>query len=168
MKKRCYMWYTVFRGLLMVVISNTYGLCQSGIVTEDLPTIRKPNIFYPVQSESLFVQSSGFEQQTLANEDTVKAVTHLFQRKRKGGTLRAAIGAGLFGAAAGQMASGSSTGNDAGNAIYLLVFGGLAVSGIVQAGEYNAEKLETLLDAYKAGQGLPEKVKSKLKRKDFE
>lgn len=58
-------------------------------------------------------------------------------------TLRSTIGAELFGVAAGQLASDSSTSNDAGSAIYLL-------------------------DVYESTNGLQGKVNSKLKMKEFE
>lgn len=100
-------------------------------------------------------------------QDTIKALRKLFKRKRKGGTLRGAIGGVFLGSTLGSLAAGTDTSNAAGTAIYIVVFGGLAVSGIVQVSEYREEKLEQLINNYQAGERLPDKIIKKLKTKDF-
>ncbi len=104
---------------------------------------------------------------TYTKEDTLRAVKYLFQRKRSGGSTRGVIGGAFLGAAIGQIASGNSTSNDAGNAIYLLVFGGIATSGIIQVGRYSKERLNRVLTGYEENSQLPLKIRKKLKKKDF-
>ena len=100
-------------------------------------------------------------------EDTIRAVNHLFRRKRSGGTTRGVIGGVFLGATLGQLASGNSTSNAAGNAIYLIVFGGLAASGIVQVSQYSEERLNRIVTEYREQGILPLRIIKKLKKKDF-
>ncbi len=117
--------------------------------------------------------------------DTVRALTNMFQRKRKGGTTRAilfgTIGtAMLIGTVAykpnsvtiNQGSSGSQTipvssGPPAINYVLVGFSTIMSISGISQVKHYSSANLEVLLADYKSGKPLPKRIKGKLKRKDF-
>ncbi len=118
--------------------------------------------------------------------DTVRALSNLFERKRKGGTARAivfgAIGVGALIATAAykpstvtinQGSSGSQTipvGSDSPPAINYVLIGFstlMTISGITQTKDFSSENLELLLNDYKSGKQLPPRIKRMLKAKDF-
>lgn len=113
--------------------------------------------------------------------DTVRALTNLYQRKRKGGTARAVV-FGILGTASligtvtykestvttnqGQVIPVSS-GPPAINYVFIGFCSVMTFSGISQANNFSAENLELVVNDYKAGKPLPKKVKRFLKKKDF-
>jgi hypothetical protein len=118
-------------------------------------------------------------------DDSVRAFNNLFQRKRKNGVARAAI----FGAVAvvsligiityepetvtiNQGSAGSQvveldSGPPPASFVLLGVSGVMMVTGITQHNKYSSAKLDILLNDRKQGKAIPEKIKSKLKQKDF-
>jgi len=105
----------------------------------------------------------------LTSVDTVGAVSHLFQRKRKGGNARALIfgGFGLINLFAVIGADDENTSSGAGYALSFAIIG-IGVTGLTQASKYGEIKLETLLKDYQKTRKLPVEVREKLKKKDFE
>ncbi len=117
--------------------------------------------------------------------DTVRALTNLYQRKRKGGTARAVV-FGILGTASligtvtykessvtiNQGSSGSqvipvSSGPPVGNYVFVGFCAIMTFSGISQTNNFSAENLELVVNDYKAGKPLPQRVKRFLKKKDF-
>lgn len=135
--------------------------------------------------KSIAIQLPIIEVKSPQVSDTVRALTNLFQRKRKGGTTRAivfgAIGVGtLIGTIAykpsnvtiNQGSSGVQTIplSSSPPAINYVLIGFstiMTISGISQVNHYSTANLEVLLADYKAGKPLPLRIKSKLKSKDF-
>lgn len=120
-----------------------------------------------------------------ASADTIRALTNLFQRKRKGGTTRAVVfGAlGLVSAigtagykpstvtinqgSAGTQTIETSSGPPAINYVFIGFSAIMVVTGITQTSNYSTQKLDVLLNSYKEGNPLPATIKGKLKKKDF-
>jgi hypothetical protein len=113
-------------------------------------------------------------------EDSVRALSNLFQRKRKNGVIRAVIfGAVALGTAIGIITYKPTTVDFNGQTVeldsspppadYVLlgVSGALMITGIVQHNKYNVSKLDRILEDRKQGRGIPQEIKSKLKKKDF-
>jgi Protein of unknown function (DUF2846) len=117
--------------------------------------------------------------------DTVRALTNLFERKRKGGTTRAVV-FGVLGVASlvgtlsykestvtvNQGSSGSqvipvSSGPPVGNYVFVGFCAIMTFSGVSQTNNFSAENLDMLVNDYKAGKPLPQKIKRFLKKKDF-
>jgi len=125
-------------------------------------------------------------QEVVQPNDTVRALQNLFQRKRKGGTARAAVFgviavASLVGIANYKQATVTINQGSAGSQVIPIgsssppaanfLLAGFSVimtiSGISQTSKYADDKLEALLQVYKNGKSLPPFIKSKLKKKDF-
>ena len=117
--------------------------------------------------------------------DTIRALTNLFQRKRKGGTTRAVI-FGTLGVAsligtlsykpstvtinqgsAGTQTIETSSGPPAINYVWIGFSTIMTITGITQASNFSTTKLDNLVSQYKEGQPLPANIKAKLKNKDF-
>ncbi|MCE7864714.1 MAG: hypothetical protein DYG99_14325 [Bacteroidetes bacterium CHB5] len=91
--------------------------------------------------------------------DTVRALSNLYARKRKGGIARGVV-----------FAVWSVAGLAIGDATVLpgvLVLGAVSVSGFAQSGKYNAVNQQKAVEDYMAGKPLAAKIKSKFKEKDF-
>lgn len=95
--------------------------------------------------------------------DTLRALNNHFERKRKGGRARGAIFAvvGLGGVIA-SVANGDPSGLAG-----VAVFGLIAITGYTQAAKYKPQNLQMVLNDYANTGTLPEKLKEKLKPKDF-
>jgi len=125
-------------------------------------------------------------QEVVQPNDTVRALQNLFQRKRKGGTARAAVFgviavASLVGIANYKQATVTINQGSAGSQVIPIgsssppaanfLLAGFSVimtiSGFSQTSKYADDKLEALLQVYKNGKPLPPFIKSKLKKKDF-
>lgn len=98
------------------------------------------------------------------NIDTLRALNNLYERKRKGGRARGAIFAvvGLGGVIAS--VANSDPSGLAGVSVAALI----AITGYTQAAKYKPLNLQKVLNDYANKGILPEKIKSKLKPKDFE
>jgi len=125
-------------------------------------------------------------QEVVQPNDTVRALQNLFQRKRKGGTARAAVFgviavASLVGIANYKQATVTINQGSAGSQVIPIgsssppaanfILAGfsaiMTITGITQTSKYADDKLEALLQVYKNGKPLPPIIKSKLKKKDF-
>ena len=115
--------------------------------------------------------------EVIQQSDTTRALQNLFQRKRKGGTTRAVV-FGALGVISLISTTKSQTVNAGGQNIDVTpdntgayLFAGfstvMCITGIVQTSNYSSEKLEILLADYRKGIPLPQKIKNKLKKKDF-
>jgi len=115
--------------------------------------------------------------EVIQQSDTTRALQNLFQRKRKGGTTRAVV-FGALGIVSLISTTKSQTVNAGGQNIDVspdntgaYVFVGfstiMVITGIAQTSNYSSEKLEALLADYRKGTPLPQKIKGKLKAKDF-
>ena len=91
--------------------------------------------------------------------DTLRALSNLYARKRKGGTARGVVFA--IWSVAG-LASGGTAALPG-----VLVVGAVSVSGFAQSGKYNAVNQQKAVEDYMAGKPLSAKIKSKFKEKDF-
>jgi hypothetical protein len=91
--------------------------------------------------------------------DTVRALSNLYARKRKGGVARGVVFMvwSVLGLASG----------DAAVLPGVLVVGAVSVSGFAQSGKYNAANQLKAVEEYQAGKALTAKIKSKFKEKDF-
>lgn len=129
---------------------------------EAIPVIRKL-----APEEKLTTDVAGLSNESSAT-DTTRAIRNLFTRKRKAGKVRAII-FGAMGFASlvdiatydGPAGVGPET---------FAVFGAIAavsITGIVQVNKYNGDKQETLVTNFKQSRSLPDWVKKKLKRRDF-
>lgn len=98
-----------------------------------------------------------------AQQDTVQALTNLFQRKRSGGKTRAILFSLLGGSFIGAGISSGLVGN--------FVLAGVCVvfviSGASQAQKYSDARLQQILADLQNGKPLPPEVAKKLKAKDF-
>jgi Protein of unknown function (DUF2846) len=134
---------------------------------------------------SLVSQLTLTQIETPQELDTVRALSNLFERKRKGGTARAVV-FGVLGVASlvgtlsykestvtiNQGSSGTqvipvSSGPPVGNYVFVGFCAIMTFSGISQTNNFSAENLELVVNDYKAGKPLPQKVKRFLKKKDF-
>jgi Protein of unknown function (DUF2846) len=105
-------------------------------------------------------QLGDFEMdETEFKSDTVRALSNLFERKRKGGKTRGVIFLiwGVAGLAAGDPAVLPG----------VITLGVISATGFSQAGKYKAENLAPLVKDYQSGKPLPPKIKKKFKEKDF-
>lgn len=118
--------------------------------------------------------------------DTVRALTNLYSRKRKGGTARAVVfglldvasiaGTASYkpgtvtvnqGSAGSQTFTTSSDSPPAINYVFIGFCTVMTITGITQASKYSDEKLQVVLDDYKQSGKVPPDILSKLKQKDF-
>ncbi|HEV8512843.1 MAG TPA: hypothetical protein VGQ59_06185 [Cyclobacteriaceae bacterium] len=115
--------------------------------------------------------------EVIQQSDTTRALQNLFQRKRKGGTTRAVV-FGTLGIISLISTTNKQTVNAGGQNVDVspdntgaYLFSGFSIvmmiTGIVQTSNYSSEKLEMLLADHNKGTPLPQKIKSKLKQKDF-
>jgi hypothetical protein len=139
------------------------------------------------QMEIGFIRDNSNMTKTFENakEDTIKALRHLYKRKKNGGTARAIV-FGILGASSlvgtlsyqpsyvtiNQGSAGSQrfeTSSPPGAAAYFFIGFStvMTITGITQATKYNNTNLENLITDYNQGKTLPQSVKIKLKRKDF-
>ena len=97
--------------------------------------------------------------ETEFKKDTVRALSNLFERKRKGGKTRGVIFLiwGVAGLAAGDPAVLPG----------VVTVGVISATGFSQASKYKAENLAPLVKDYQSGKPLPPKIKKKFKEKDF-
>ncbi len=127
--------------------------------------------------------SGKTEPGTYTHADTVRAVKHLYERKRKGGKTRAIV-FGILGTVAlinaltyepdyviiNQGSSGSQRVSSGGPepAGYILIGFStiMTITGITQRAKYSYANLHTVLEEYEQGHLSPQ-IKSKLKKKDF-
>src|SRR5690606_1044036 len=95
--------------------------------------------------------------------DTLRALNNLFERKRKGGRARGAIFAvvGLGGVIV------SVANSDPSGLAGVAVFGLISVTGYTQAAKYKPQTPHMVFTDYANTGTLPEKLKEKLKPKDF-
>ncbi|HTH58044.1 MAG TPA: hypothetical protein VL728_18480 [Cyclobacteriaceae bacterium] len=118
-------------------------------------------------------------------EDTIRALHNLYRRKRVGGTVRGSVFGGLAGATllnindyqstsvtvhSGSGGSQSVPIDDSpppGNYIALGAFTILSITGFFQISNHTHDRIEALVKDYDGGRPLPEKIKKKLKPKDF-
>ncbi|MBX2900532.1 MAG: hypothetical protein KF775_12830, partial [Cyclobacteriaceae bacterium] len=91
--------------------------------------------------------------------DTLRALSNLYARKRKGGTTRGVVFAiwAVAGVAAGDEAVLPG----------VLTLGAISISGFAQSGKYNAVNQQKAVEDYQGGKPLSAKIKSKFKEKDF-
>jgi len=137
-----------------------------------------------IQAEKLKQQESNNINVVHQQADTIRALQHLYKRKRLGGILRASIGGGIgFGMLINLINDANSTQtiqvsnyqtisiNDSPPASDYILVGSFTVamvaSGSAQRSAYSYEKLDLLLKDYSSGNPLPKKIKLKLKKKDF-
>jgi len=95
--------------------------------------------------------------------DTITALTRLYARKRTGGKIRAYIFAYFAGYSFGYTVATGDVSNIPG----IVLFGGIAATGSSQVSRYSKANLQALLATYKSGIPLSEKIKRKLKDRDF-
>ncbi len=97
--------------------------------------------------------------ETEFKSDTVRALSNLFERKRKGGKTRGVVFLiwGVAGLAAGDPAVLPG----------VITLGVISATGFSQASKYNGDYLDLLVKEYQGGKPLPPKIKSKFKEKDF-
>lgn len=137
--------------------------------------------------ESLFIDnhSETFSSVDIHREDTIKALEHLYKRKRHGGTARATVfvilgTSSLIGTlsykpstvtinqgSAGSQTFQLSSGPGAANYIFIAFSTIMTITGITQAKKYSSDNLATVSNGYREGRGIPIEISSKLKRKDF-
>lgn len=122
---------------------------------------------------------------TITKADTARAVRNLFVRKQRGGTARAIV-FGTLGTVAliatlayqpdqviinqgsggtQRMDIGSSP--DPANYAFIAFNVVMTITGITQHRKYNGAMLKAVLANYEQVGGLPPKIKSKLRKKDF-
>lgn len=117
--------------------------------------------------------------------DTIRALSNLFLRKRKGGATRAVVFGALgvvsiIGTAnykpstvtinqgsAGSQTIETSSGPPAINYVFIGFSAIMVLTGIAQNSNYSVQKLDVLVNNYKEGNPLPVNIKRKLKPKDF-
>jgi len=97
--------------------------------------------------------------ETEFKSDTVRALSNLFERKRKGGYVRGAVF--LAWGVAGLIVGGPEA------LPGVVVVGVISATGFSQAGKYKADVLSEVIKDYKSGKPLPLKIKKKFKEKDF-
>jgi hypothetical protein len=178
--------------LINVKAGETYYVeCSVAIgVVVGRPSFRQVNSLQ-AQKEISKIDASLAAQLTLTQIetpqelDTVRALSNLFERKRKGGTTRAVV-FGVLGVASlvgtlsykestvtvNQGSSGSqvipvSSGPPVGNYVFVGFCAIMTFSGVSQTNNFSDENLELLLNDYKSGKPLPVKIKRFLKKKDF-
>jgi hypothetical protein len=97
--------------------------------------------------------------ETAFKNDTIRALSNLYERKRKGGNTRGVIFLvwSIAGLASGEPAALPG----------VAVLGLVSVTGFTQAGKYNGVNLDKTVKDYQDGKPLPLKIKSKFKEKDF-
>ena len=97
--------------------------------------------------------------ETQYKSDTLRALSNLYDRKRKGGNTRGVIFLvwGIAGLAQADPAVLPG----------VVTLGAISVSGFSQAGKYNREKANQAVIDYQNGKPLTAKIKSKFKEKDF-
>ena len=121
---------------------------------------------------------------------TIHAIDNMFKRKRNGGVARAVV----FGLVAISVVAFGSTHSDppkpiyvpsapgltlvyypantqpqssaAGNAFGAVVFGGIAITGIIQASKFSEKNRLMVVESYRRRNGIPQKYQ-KFKTKDF-
>jgi hypothetical protein len=100
--------------------------------------------------------------------DTVGAVNHLFQRKRRSGTARGIIlgGLGVYSLVSVASADDADTESGGGYAIGAALLG-IGITGFVQANKYTEDKARIVLEDYQNKKKIPAVVVKKLKKKDF-
>lgn len=132
-------------------------------------SIAQPVLRELTKQPNLVLKGSDELSSKLTSVDTVGAISHLFQRKRRGGNTRALLagGFGLINLFAVASAAGEDTASGGGYAISV-AFIGLGITGLVQASNYSEVKLQTLLTDYQNKRKLPIEGIQKLKQKDFE
>jgi len=121
-----------------------------------IPAIAKLNPDLKINTEQL----GDFEMdETQLKSDTIRALSNLFERKRKGGNTRGVIFLiwGVAGLAAGDPAVLPG----------VVTLGVISATGFAQAAKYNGENLDQMVKDYQNGKPLPPKIKSKFKEKDF-
>ncbi|MBL7855538.1 MAG: hypothetical protein JNL17_14140 [Cyclobacteriaceae bacterium] len=111
-------------------------------------------------------QSTGSAPVSYQKSDTIRALSNLYQRKRKGGTARAIV-FGLLGLTAIINTANAEGGGDGGAYIMIGFSAAMVGTGIAQTNKYNALNLEQTVHSYKSGTPLPATLKKKFKQKDF-
>lgn len=121
-----------------------------------LPIIAKvnPNLTIDATNAGDFAMD-----ETQFKSDTLRALSNLYERKRKNGNTRGVIFLvwGIAGLAAGDPAVLPG----------VLTLGVISATGFSQAGKYNREKSNQAVIDYQNGKPLTAKIKSKFKEKDF-
>jgi hypothetical protein len=128
-----------------------------------------PNIAQILQQQKLKAEVTElYRQQTFAAEsndqDTLRALNNLYERKRKGGTTRGVVFLILSTGAIVQTAESGTADGIAGATVLGLV----AVTGFSQSAKYNTDNLQKVLSDYANQVPLSENLKKKFKKKDFE
>ncbi|NVO85952.1 hypothetical protein [Hymenobacter terrestris] len=170
--------------------SDYNPLLAEGIAPASVPSIAKnaqvpaaPPTIAPPQSDTTQVQVAVLPQQPgtsttpalaqeMAYSDTLRAISRLFERRRRGGG--AWVGGGLSSVLTLAL-SLSSPNSDAGSVsaggiaalVGLFVAAPVAI-GSVNLAAYKKEREEEVTRAYQAGQPLPKKIRSRLKKKDLQ
>lgn len=121
-----------------------------------VPAVAKINPNLKINMEQL---AEFTMDETQFKSDTVRALSNLFERKRKGGKTRGVIFLiwGVAGLAAGDPAVLPG----------VITVGIISATGFSQASKYKAENLTLVVKDYQSGKPLSPKIKSKFKEKDF-
>lgn len=122
-----------------------------------IPAIRKIN--------PALTFNEGLVGEALVNDsdfktDTLRALSNLYARKRKGGVARGIVF--MVWAMAGMISGDEAV------LPGVVVLGAVSVSGFAQSGKFNAVNQQKAIEDYQSGTPLPVKIKSKFKEKDFD
>ncbi len=121
-----------------------------------IPAIAKINPNLKINTEQL---GDFAMDESQIKSDTDRALSNLFERKRKGGKTRGVIFLvwGVAGIIQGDPAVLPG----------VITVGVISATGFAQASKYNAENLAVVVKDYQSGKPLPPKIKKKFKEKDF-
>jgi hypothetical protein len=121
-----------------------------------IPAIAKINPNLKINKEQL---AEFTMDETQFKSDTVRALSNLFERKRKGGNTRGVVFLiwGVAGLAAGDPAVLPG----------VITLGVISATGFAQASKFNGENLDRTVKDYQSGKPLSPKIKKKFKEKDF-
>ncbi|TGE28134.1 hypothetical protein [Hymenobacter metallicola] len=107
-----------------------------------------------------------------ANDKEARAVVHLFGRKKTGGALWLATGAGVIVLVAAQTGSKTTSSGTTTTTVtplgYGLLLGLFGSVGIGKLARFNNEKLYQCLEAYEKGHSFPDFVYDYLTEKDYQ
>ncbi|WP_175470983.1 hypothetical protein [Hymenobacter psychrophilus] len=159
------------------IASDYNPLLAEGVAPAIAPTSAPP------PSDTTQVQVAGLPQQLgtstapalaqeMAYSDTLRAISRLFERRRRGGGVWA--GGGLSSAlvlAVSLASPNADAGSVSGGGLAALL-GGFVVApvaiGIANFSAYNPQRQEEVERNYRAGQPLPKKLRDRLKKKDLQ